>query len=82
LEALSREVPFASVDSFTNIVDGLVALGLVASKGAARRLVEQGGASINGRRVSLTDPVGEPLAGKYFLLRKGSRDYGLLELRN
>ena len=82
LEALSREVPFAPVDSFANVVDGLVALGLVASKGAARRLVEQGGASINGRRVSLTDSVGEPLQGKYFLLKKGARDYGLLELRS
>jgi tyrosyl-tRNA synthetase len=81
LEALSREVPFATVDSFTNVVDGLVALALVTSKGAARRLVEQGGASINGRRVSLTDSVGEPLQGKYFLLKKGGRDYGLIELR-
>jgi tyrosyl-tRNA synthetase len=81
LEALRREVPSAEVDSFSSVVDGLVAVGLAASRGAARRLVEQGGASINGRRVSLTDSVGEPLAGKYFLLRKGSRDYGLLEVR-
>ena len=81
LEALRREVPSAEVGSFSSVVDGLVAVGLAASRGAARRLVEQGGASINGRRVSLTDSVGEPLAGKYFLLRKGSRDYGLLEVR-
>jgi tyrosyl-tRNA synthetase len=80
LEALSREVPHAAVDSFSNVVDGLVALGLAASKGAARRLVEQGGASVNGRRVSLTDPVGEPLSGRYYLIRKGARDYGMLQL--
>ena len=80
-EALAREVPFAAVESFTNVIDGLVALGLVASKGAGRRLVEQGGASINGRKVSLADAIGEPLQGKYFLIKKGARDYGLLKLR-
>ena len=82
LQALTREVPFALVDSFASVADGLVALGLVSSKGAARRLIEQGGASINGRRVSVSDPVGEPLGGKYFLFRKGARDYGLLEVRS
>jgi tyrosyl-tRNA synthetase len=82
LDALRREVPFASVDSFTNIVDGLVALGLAQSKSAARRLVDQGGASINGRRAGISDPVGEPLGGKYYLLRKGARDYGLLEVES
>jgi tyrosyl-tRNA synthetase len=81
LDALRREVPFTTVDSFTNVVDGLVALNLAASKGAARRLVEQGGASINGRRTGISDPVGEPLGGKYYLLRKGARDYGLLEVK-
>ena len=80
-EALRREVPFATLDSFTNVVDGLVALGLAASKGAARRLVDQGGASVNGQRVGISDAVGAPLGGKYYLLRKGARDYGLLEVR-
>jgi tyrosyl-tRNA synthetase len=63
LDALSNEVPFAELPELTSAVDALVALGLAASKGAARRLVEQGGASINGRRVSVSDPVGEPLSG-------------------
>jgi tyrosyl-tRNA synthetase len=77
-EALSREVPFAEMDSLPNVVDGLVALGLVASKGAARRLVEQGGASVNGRKVSLADPIGDALPGRFYLLKKGARDYGLI----
>ena len=79
LDALSREVPFTEVAGLANAVDALVGLGLAASKGAARRLVEQGGATINGRRVN--DPVesvGEPLKGRYFLVRKGARDYGLI----
>jgi len=80
LDALSNEVPFAELPELTSAVDALVALGLAASKGAARRLVEQGGASINGRRVSVSDPVGEPLNGGYYLIKKGSRDYGLVRI--
>jgi tyrosyl-tRNA synthetase len=81
LAALSREVPFAEVANLDNVVDALVALGLVASKGAARRLVEQGGASVNGRRIgSTTDSLGEPLADGYYLVRKGAKDYGLVKV--
>jgi tyrosyl-tRNA synthetase len=80
LLALSREVPFVELAELPSIVDGLVALGLVASKGAARRLVDQGGASVNGRRVSGTDPVGEPLKGSYYLIKKGARDFGLVRI--
>ena len=81
LEALGREVPFCEMEKLENAVDGLVALGLVASKGAARRLVEQGGASINGRRVTgAADSSGEPLAGVYYLIRKGAKDYGLVRV--
>ena len=81
LDALSREVPFAEVDKVDNVVDGLVALNLVASKGAARRLVEQGGASVNGQRVSgAADALGEPLRGRFYLIRKGAKDYGLIRV--
>jgi tyrosyl-tRNA synthetase len=81
LDALSREVPFVEVSSLENVVDGLVALSLVPSKGAARRLVDQGGASVNGRRVAnAADPLGDPLAGRYYLVRKGAKDYGLVRV--
>jgi tyrosyl-tRNA synthetase len=79
LAVLEKEVPFAEMPELTNVIDGLVALGLAASKGAARRLVDQGGVSINGQRV--TDSVGEPLQGRYYLMKKGARDYGLIRLR-
>jgi tyrosyl-tRNA synthetase len=80
-EALSREVPHSVVDSFTSVADALVAVGLAASKGAAKRLIEQGGATVNGRRIgSLSDSV-EAIGGRYYLIKKGARDYGLLELR-
>jgi tyrosyl-tRNA synthetase len=80
LAALSREVPFAAVDSVANAVDALVAVGLAASRGAARRLVEQGGVSVNGVRVgSASDALGNALGGGYYLIRKGSKDFALLK---
>jgi tyrosyl-tRNA synthetase len=77
--ALTREVPFAEMSELTNVIDGLVTLELASSKSAARRLVEQGGVSVNGQRV--TDSPGDPLRGRYYLVRKGARDYGLIRLR-
>lgn len=80
LDALSREVPFVQTADVPSAIDGLVALELVPSKGAARRLIEQGGVSVNGRRVGdVNDPVGEPLSGGYYLIKKGARDYGLIK---
>src|SRR5437588_2782550 len=52
LRALSQEVPFAEAREAPTLVDALVMLKLAASKGAARRLVEQGGVYVNGGRAS------------------------------
>ena len=82
LKVLSEEVPFATMRSFSSVVDALVELKIATSKGAARRLVEQGGVSVNGRKV--TDPAasaGTPLAGDYYLIKKGARDFGLIRVR-
>jgi tyrosyl-tRNA synthetase len=82
LDALSREVPFAETSDTPPVVDALVQLGLAGSKSAARRLVEQGGVAVNGRRIaSVTDSLGEGLAGQYYLLKKGGREFGLLRVR-
>ncbi len=79
LVALTREVPFHEVSAVTSPVDALVEVGLASSKSAARRLIEQGGVVINGRRIATsTDSLGEALAGRYYLLKKGARDFGLL----
>ena len=81
LAALSREVPFAEMSGDITVIDALVELKLAASKSAARRLIEQGGVAVNGGRVSsATDPMGEPLAGGYHLIKKGARDFGLVRL--
>jgi tyrosyl-tRNA synthetase len=51
-----------------------VASGLVASKSEARRLVEQGGLSVNGDRVTALDtPLPEPIDGRYLVLRAGKK---------
>ncbi|HEY3133045.1 MAG TPA: tyrosine--tRNA ligase [Gemmatimonadaceae bacterium] len=83
LKALSNEVPFAEVAETPGLLDGLVLLKLAASKSAARRLVEQGGVYVNGQRSGADADLGsaKPLAGKYHLLRKGARDYGLLRTK-
>ena len=82
LDALSREVPFAETTEIPAVVDALVELKLAASKSAARRLIEQGGVAVNGRRIgSATDSLGEALVGEYYLLKKGGRDFGLLRIR-
>ena len=80
LRALSEEVPFAEASDNPSLLDALVILKLAASKSAARRLVEQGGVYVNGQRATAEmDFVSvRALGGKYHLLRKGAREYGLI----
>ena len=81
LAALSRELPFAEMRSGTSVVDALLQLKLASSKGAARRLIEQGGVTINSRRATNpAEALGEPLMGNYYLIRKGARDFGLVRI--
>ena len=86
LEALAGEVPFTRVSSDGSGVDVLemfTTSKLVASKGAARRLLEQGGLYINGDRLSADDTVvgrERMLPGGHLLLRKGAREYALVKV--
>jgi tyrosyl-tRNA synthetase len=84
LAALAREVPGASVTRGEplSILDLFVRAGLVKSKGEARRLADQGGAYVNGVRAATTTMLADitPLAGSYVLLRKGARDYAMIQL--
>ncbi|MBA3778202.1 MAG: tyrosine--tRNA ligase [Chloroflexi bacterium] len=51
-----------------------VASGLYASNSEARRAIQQGGFSINDRRIAaLDEAVPEPIAGRYLVLRAGRR---------
>lgn len=98
LTALAREVPFAEVAPDPALADpaaggGAPAIadtlalfvdsGLAASRGAAKRLAEQGGIYVNGARRSLAERFvreADLLPGRHVLLRKGARDYALVRL--
>jgi tyrosyl-tRNA synthetase len=89
LDALAREVPFAelpapdngSLDTLELFTRALPAA--VASRGAARRLLEQGGLSVNGVRLGADDKivaVDRVLPGGHLLLRKGARDWAVVRV--
>jgi tyrosyl-tRNA synthetase len=87
LEALRDEVPFVSIPALPaegiDATDLFVAAKLAPSKGAAKRLLEQGGLSVNGAKMSAEQRVvrGEMmLAGGHLLLRKGAREYALVRV--
>ena len=64
------------------IVDLLVATGLSASKGAARRTIAEGGVSVNNVRVDGEDWVVGPsdfLHGRWLVLRRGKRNIAGIE---
>ena len=86
--ALRTEIPYAEValpEAGADALDLLVETKLVASRGAAKRLVEQGGVYVNGARVTMDDRMlglerRKLLAGGHVLLRKGAREYALVRL--
>lgn len=64
-------------------VELFTAAGLAPSKGAARRLLEQGGLYVNGQRVTAAERrlgARALLPGGYVLLRKGAREYALVRV--
>lgn len=79
LDAAMAEVPTGDLrlaDQPT-IVEILVASGLAAGNGAARRTVSEGGAYVNNTRVSADDwrPTADDLLhGKWLVVRKGKRN--------
>jgi tyrosyl-tRNA synthetase len=86
LDALAQEVPFMRLSSDGAGMDVLELFAnakLVASKGAARRLLEQGGLYVNGDRLSADDKTLDRerlLAGGHLLLRKGAREYAMVKV--
>ncbi|MFX0574765.1 tyrosine--tRNA ligase [Nocardia nepalensis] len=62
----------------STIVDLLVAAGLSESRGAARRAVNEGGASVNNERISdldWTPADADYLHGRWLVLRRGKRNF-------
>ncbi|MGB2919284.1 MAG: tyrosine--tRNA ligase [Mycobacterium sp.] len=84
---LSAALREASVAEFVSggpatITDLLVASGLSASKGAARRTIAEGGVSVNNVKIATDDWVPQPsdfLHGKWLVLRRGKRNIAGVE---
>jgi len=80
LEAALRETEHAEIavapGEGVSVVDLLVAGGLAASRGAARRTVGEGGASVNNERITDEDRrfgTTDCLAGGWLVVRRGRR---------
>ncbi len=69
-----RELPHASVESGSPVVDALVATGLVSSLSEARRAIAQGGVAMNGVKVADDSAgVSGDLPGGLAVLRRGKK---------
>jgi tyrosyl-tRNA synthetase len=84
LAAALREASIAELEPGgpEAITDLLVASGLSASKGAARRTIAEGGVSVNNTRIESDEWVPQPadfLYGKWLVLRRGKRNIAGVE---
>lgn len=84
---LKSEVPTSKVSPLSwpqgrTLVDALVESKLAASKGEARRGLEQKGFSLNGAQLDADRPLAPDdfLFGSYLLLQKGKRNYALISV--
>ncbi len=82
LRALVAELGGTSIDAVDGlpaVIDVLEASGVVASRGAARRAIAEGGAYLNNERVSDADATlseADLLHGHYVVVRRGKRTVG------
>ncbi|BBZ13869.1 tyrosine--tRNA ligase [Mycobacterium branderi] len=84
LTAALRETPVAELKPGApdGIVDLLVASGLCASKGAARRTIAEGGVAVNNTKIGDEDWAPQPtdfLHGRWLVLRRGKRNIAGVE---
>ncbi|MCM2391561.1 tyrosine--tRNA ligase [Streptomyces albipurpureus] len=83
LRAALSELPHAKVSELAPVVDLFTAVGLAASKSAARRTVKEGGAYVNNVKVTAEDAVPETaelLHGRWLVLRRGKKNLAAVEL--
>ncbi|WP_421733408.1 tyrosine--tRNA ligase [Cellulomonas sp.] len=82
LAAAVAELPSAPGAAGDSIADLLAATGVVTSKGAARRAIAEGGASVNNARVASEDAVltaDDLLHGRWAVLRRGKRTLAVVD---
>jgi len=78
---LATEVPTSPFESGVTLAAALAATPLASSLSDARRTISQGAASVNGEVVPEDRPLaeGDLLYNRWLLLRKGKRNYHLLD---
>jgi tyrosyl-tRNA synthetase len=86
LALLKEEMPFTAISPAlpATVVDVLTSCGACESKGEARRIIKQGGVSVNETRVEdESGSVGREnlLFGKYLFIRLGKKRFHLVEIR-
>jgi tyrosyl-tRNA synthetase len=86
LASALSQLPSTKISSANPIptwVDLLVATGLVESKGAARRIIKEGGGYLNNLKISgetFTPSESDFIHNRFIVLRKGKRDLAAVEL--
>ncbi|MBR7835371.1 tyrosine--tRNA ligase [Actinospica durhamensis] len=83
LRAALAELPTAQVSELRPIYELLADTGVVASRGAARRAIQEGGAYLNNAKVEDVDAAPadtDLLHGRWLLLRRGKKTLAAVEV--
>jgi tyrosyl-tRNA synthetase len=83
LRAALAELPGTKVAELVPVAQLLADTGLVASRGAGRRTINEGGAYVNNRKIEAEDEVPakeDLLHGRWLVLRRGKRTLGAVEV--
>ncbi|MDN4477014.1 tyrosine--tRNA ligase [Demequina sp. SYSU T00039] len=81
LDGCAKELGGVDLDPGATVVDALVSAGIVDSRKAARRAIEDGGAYVNNVRVDDPDlalGAGHVLAGGWVVVRRGKKSVGIV----
>lgn len=81
LAGVAAELPSAAVSEPCTITDALAMTKVVASKSAARRAVDEGGAYLNNQKVTDHDQLlgdADFLHGRFALVRRGKKTVGVV----
>lgn len=87
LESAIQELPKTEIVKSSPLptwVDLITATGVIESKSAARRIIKEGGAYLNNKKVASEDfapSAKDLLHGRYLLLRKGKRELAAVILK-
>ncbi|MAZ30065.1 tyrosine--tRNA ligase [bacterium] len=77
---LKNTAPCATVPAGTPLIDALIASELATSKREARTFIESGAVQLNNEKVTDTEKVLTKDAGATQLLKRGKKQYSLIEL--